>query len=182
MFENPLTSMMWLHPLLISLCRKDCAEAHVFDQCQFGAPWKKATKFVSWRCGHELFLTKKCFVTTAFAADPTNRTSSSVDALNNMACSGFLWHKGTLHSSANTSRAELLINLHIFNFNNILGVVKNHDIQALPLSEFRKERGRASRFCYDILAASSQVLLNRAFMGTVAGCDYLFLSHVPGSL
>ena len=60
MFENPLTSMMWLHPLLISLCRKDCAEAHVFDQCQFGAPWKKATKVVSWQCGHEFFLTKKC--------------------------------------------------------------------------------------------------------------------------
>ena len=60
MLENPLTSMMWLHPLLISLCRKDCAEAHVFDQCQFGAPWKKATKIVSWHCGHELFLTKKC--------------------------------------------------------------------------------------------------------------------------
>ena len=111
-------------------------------------------------------------VTKGSVADPTNRTSSSVDALNNMACFGLPWHKNTLHFSANTSRVKLLINLHSSNFDNILGVVKNHDIQAHPLSEFPKERGRAFCFCYDILAASSQVLLNRAVMGTVACCDY----------
>ena len=107
-------------------------------------------------------------VTKGSVADPTNRTSSPMDALNNMACFGLPWHKNTLHFSANTSRVKLLINLHSSNFDNILGVVKNHDIQAYPLSEFPKERGRAVCFCYDILAASSQVLLNRAVMGTVA--------------
>ena len=60
MLENRLTSIMWICPSLVSLVSKDCAQEHIFDQCQYGTRWKKATNVVSWNCSHDLFLCHKC--------------------------------------------------------------------------------------------------------------------------
>ena len=60
MLENPLTSMMWKAPCLASLVRRDTAQSHVFDQCQYGTPWRKAILVVSWNCGHCLDIDKRC--------------------------------------------------------------------------------------------------------------------------
>eukprot|EP00959_Pyramimonas_sp_CCMP1952_P177377 3707646-Pyramimonas_sp.AAC.1 len=49
--ENPDRSLMWLAPRLISLSRGSDFSSARFHQCQFGAPWKKCTRVVSWNGG-----------------------------------------------------------------------------------------------------------------------------------
>ena len=60
MLEYPITSMMWIHPRLGQLTRHDACQLHVLDQCQYGAPWKKATRIAAWNTGHALHLDRRC--------------------------------------------------------------------------------------------------------------------------
>jgi hypothetical protein len=48
MLENPVSSMMWRAPPIahVGLAKSCCS--HNFDQCQFGARWRKRTKLLSW--------------------------------------------------------------------------------------------------------------------------------------
>ena len=51
LIENPLLSLLWLTPQLALLVRRTRAFHLDCDQCAFGTPWKKPTKFV---CSSEL--------------------------------------------------------------------------------------------------------------------------------
>jgi hypothetical protein len=47
--ENPATSRLWLFPPLRRLILK--SQSDIFcDHCQFGAPWRKHTRLISWNC------------------------------------------------------------------------------------------------------------------------------------
>ena len=46
LIENPLLSLLWLTPQLTLLVRRTRAFHLDCDQCAFGTPWKKPTKFV----------------------------------------------------------------------------------------------------------------------------------------
>ena len=47
MIENPLLSLLWATPQLLELVRRTRAFQLDCDQCAFGTPWKKPTRFVS---------------------------------------------------------------------------------------------------------------------------------------
>ena len=47
MFENPKTSLMWQTAQFRRLAAAQCANLVSFDQCQFGARWRKATSILS---------------------------------------------------------------------------------------------------------------------------------------
>ena len=44
--ENPGSSLLWHHPTFRQLLGH--ASVHDFDYCQYGKPWRKRTKVVSW--------------------------------------------------------------------------------------------------------------------------------------
>ena len=60
MLENPLTSMLWKYPALLHLQDHSSFESHTLDQCQFGAPWRKATRIGAWLCRHCTGLDRRC--------------------------------------------------------------------------------------------------------------------------
>eukprot|EP00959_Pyramimonas_sp_CCMP1952_P212220 4440781-Pyramimonas_sp.AAC.1 len=58
--EIPDRSLLWEAPRMLALRRsRDCVEARL-DQCQFKAPWKKATRVVAWRSGCLSRLCHRC--------------------------------------------------------------------------------------------------------------------------
>ena len=60
LMENPQTSMLWDAPCISRLCRLSLAQCQSFDMCQYNTRWRKSTKVISWHCGHELDLQRKC--------------------------------------------------------------------------------------------------------------------------
>ena len=46
--ENPANSMLWLYPPVAQQAK--FGQAVVFDQCAFGASWKKSTRLQFWNC------------------------------------------------------------------------------------------------------------------------------------
>jgi hypothetical protein len=60
--ENPATSRLWLFPPLMRLILKSQSDIYC-DHCQFGAPWRKHTRLVSWNvdinCMHRVCKTSK---------------------------------------------------------------------------------------------------------------------------
>ena len=48
--ENPQSSIMWWLPEIIELAAVPQAQFVVTHFCQWGTPWKKATKFLCYRC------------------------------------------------------------------------------------------------------------------------------------
>lgn len=54
MIENPLLSLLWATPQLLEPVRRTRAFQLDCDQCAFGTPWKKPTRFV---CSSELLET-----------------------------------------------------------------------------------------------------------------------------
>jgi len=60
MLENPATSMAWSFPPIARLLRHTSCFVINFDQCAYGAPWRKATRVASWHCGTHPELAVKC--------------------------------------------------------------------------------------------------------------------------
>ena len=46
--ENPLTSMLWLTPGMQRLMRHPQVIVRTTHMCQYGVPWRKATRFLFW--------------------------------------------------------------------------------------------------------------------------------------
>ncbi len=44
MLENGDRTMLWEHPNTQRVCNEEDGSFHVVDQCQFGVPWRKATR------------------------------------------------------------------------------------------------------------------------------------------
>ena len=57
--ENPLTSIVWVTKQMKNLLRSSRAEEGRFDFCQYGKPWRKATKIVGTVPGLEA-ASRKC--------------------------------------------------------------------------------------------------------------------------
>ena len=49
--ENPSSSLMWHANALALLTRASSAHVCDLDQCQFGTPWQKRTRFATWGVG-----------------------------------------------------------------------------------------------------------------------------------
>ena len=60
MIENPQTSLMWSHPRFQRLLNMEGSTSVICHMCQFGAPWKKATRVQAWGVGELWELAKKC--------------------------------------------------------------------------------------------------------------------------
>ena len=60
MIENPQTSLMWSSPHFHKLLNLKSSTSVVSHMCQFGAPWRKATRVQAWGVGELWELAKKC--------------------------------------------------------------------------------------------------------------------------
>ena len=60
MIENPQTSLMWSSPHFQKLLNLKSSTSVVCHMCQFGAPWRKATRVQAWGIGELWELAKKC--------------------------------------------------------------------------------------------------------------------------
>eukprot|EP00959_Pyramimonas_sp_CCMP1952_P004599 96460-Pyramimonas_sp.AAC.1 len=60
MIENPQTSLMWSSPRFQKLLNLKSSTSVVCHMCQFGAPWRKATRVQAWGIGELWELSKKC--------------------------------------------------------------------------------------------------------------------------
>ena len=53
LFENPLVSEVWALPALRSLSSQPGARIVLADQCRFGAPWRRRTRFLAYGVADE---------------------------------------------------------------------------------------------------------------------------------
>ena len=60
MIENPQTSLLWSSPRFQKLLNLKSSTHVVCHMCQFGAPWKKATRVQAWGVGELWELARKC--------------------------------------------------------------------------------------------------------------------------
>jgi len=58
--ENPRLSRLWLHPKLIRSRKKFAGEFLVFDQCGFGARWRKSTGLLAWHFPELASYSRRC--------------------------------------------------------------------------------------------------------------------------
>jgi hypothetical protein len=58
--ENPLTSMLWLLPTPLALCQHSEVSLLRIDFCQYGTPWRKATRLLSWHWPLLSAVAKQC--------------------------------------------------------------------------------------------------------------------------
>ena len=60
MIENPQTSLLWSSPRFQKLLNLKSSTYVVCHMCQFGAPWRKATRVQAWGVGELWELARKC--------------------------------------------------------------------------------------------------------------------------
>ena len=60
MLENPYRSFIFETPEMQALLAAPSCEQYVCDQCQYGAPWRKATRFICWNCNYIFSLSERC--------------------------------------------------------------------------------------------------------------------------
>ena len=60
MIENPQTSLLWSSPRFQKLLNLKSSTSVICHMCQFGTPWKKATRVQAWGVGDLWELEKKC--------------------------------------------------------------------------------------------------------------------------
>ena len=58
--ENPNASLLWTAPCIKVLSNLSLAHAQTFDMCQYGTRWRKATRLMSWHCGHDSDICLRC--------------------------------------------------------------------------------------------------------------------------
>ena len=63
MIENPASSLMWSSPRFARLLDIRSCTKVIFEQCQFGTPWRKSTKVCGWGTGELFELNRRCHAT-----------------------------------------------------------------------------------------------------------------------